>query len=72
MKLAAGFSKMAWAASAMISGVRHFAGSVPGIIFSASVAITVRGQSAFTATPRGPNSAASPRVTKLMPIWASV
>ena len=38
----------------------------------ASVAMTVRGHSALTATPCGPNSAASPRVTKLMPIFARV
>ena len=67
-----GVVRITCAASAMMSGVRPASASAPGIIFSASVAITVRGHSAFTATPCGPNSAARPSVTRLMPILASV
>ncbi|MNN46714.1 hypothetical protein D3C81_1611060 [compost metagenome] len=72
LKPAAGRVSTACAASAMISGRRQPATSTPGIMLIASVAITVRGHSAFTATPCGPNSAASPRVTKLIPILANV
>ena len=72
MSSRAGVDSTACAASATISGVRQRSISAPGIIRSASVAITVRGHSALAATPRGPNSAARPSVTKLMPIFASV
>src|SRR5690606_26109559 len=72
LKPCAGRDRIACAASATISGLRQFAMSTPGSMLTASVAITVRGHSAFTATPLRPNSAARPRVTKLMPIWARV
>src|SRR5690606_17706876 len=72
LKPCAGRDRIACAASATISGLRQLAVSTPGSMLTASVAITVHGHSAFTATPRRPTSAASPMVTKLIPIFARV
>lgn len=46
--------------------------SRPGIILRAAVSITVTGQSELTATPSSENSAARPRVTRLMPYFEMV
>ena len=56
----------------MISGLRHIAGSTPGIIASAAVRITVRGHSAFTAMPSRRNSSAMPSTHRLIPYLAIV
>ena len=62
------------AASATISGVRpRRAGLVAAEqVLSAAVAITVRGQSAFTAMPRSRNSSAMPSTHRLIPYLAMV
>ena len=58
--------------SATISGTRQRVTSMPGIICSAAVRITVFGHSALTATPRSANSAAAPSATMLIPYFAIV
>ena len=52
--------------------MRQSFGSTPGIIASAAVSITVRGQSAFTAMPSPRNSSAIPSTHMLMPYFAIV
>ena len=65
---------MTCAASARMSGVRAPSprALIPGIIVSAAVAITVRGQSALTAMRRSRNSSAIPSTHMLMPYLAMV
>src|SRR5687768_2374579 len=61
------------AASAMISGLRHWDIALsPPSISIAAVAIVVRGQNAFTAMPSSRSSSAMPRTHMLMPYFAIV
>src|SRR6202030_2080935 len=64
----AGRFRIAWAASATISGLRapDIISSPPSSYSTAAVAITVRGQREFTAIPCSANSAASARVKRLI------
>jgi hypothetical protein len=62
----------ACAASATIAGLRHRARSMPGIMLSASVAMIVRRPQRVYRNALRPELPASPTVTKLMPIFASV
>jgi len=55
-----------------MSTERQCSGFTPGIICSAAVWMTVRGQSAFTAMPYGRNSSAWPSTHMLMPYLAIV
>ncbi len=65
--------RIATAASATISGVRPCRASAsPPRTLSAAVAMTVRGQSAFTAMPRSRSSSAIPSTHIDMPYFAIV
>ena len=52
--------------------VRRCLVSSPAMRVMAAVSIAVRGQSAFTATPRSRNSSAIPSTHRLMPYFAIV
>jgi hypothetical protein len=67
-------TRMAWAASATISGVRArlIASSPPSRFWTAAVAMMVRGQRQLAPIPASASSAASPSVIIVMPILESV
>src|SRR3954469_18081681 len=67
-----GLVRIAWAASATMSGVRQFSARTPSIMAIAAVAITVFGHKALTAIPSEANSGAMPSTQKLMPNLAMV
>ena len=71
---AAGRVRIAWAASATISGVRDWfiASSPPSRFSTAAVAISVRGQSELAAICRSLSSSARPSVQRLIPYLAIV
>jgi len=66
--------RIANAASATISGRRILSvcSAAPGIIATAAVAMTERGQSALTPMPSARNSSAIPSTHMLMPYFAIV
>ncbi len=62
--------RISQAASARISGVRHYLRSTPGIFCIAAVALPVRGHRLLTPMPNFLNSPAWPSVHMLMPYFA--